>query len=112
MKHVDDDDRQQLVIDIMSEEAVRTSKIEREILDRDSVQSSIRRQFGLVADNLKVRSAKRGIAEMMVDLYNKVEGPLDEARLFAWHQKLMKDHRGITVVGGYRTPIFCFDTSV
>ena len=101
MKHIGDINRQQLAIDIMSKEAVKTSEIEGEILNRDSVQSSIRRQFGLVADSLQARPAERGIAEMMVDLYNHVDGPLDEERLFAWHQKLMQGHRSIVNIGDY-----------
>lgn len=103
MKHVGDDDRQQLAIDIMSEEAVKTSEIEGEILDRDSVQSSIRRQFGLTADTLKSRPAEQGIADMMVDLYNHVSGPLDAGRLFAWHRKLMQGRHDLASVGSYRT---------
>lgn len=103
MKHIDDDDRHQLAIDILSEEAVKTSEIEGEILDRDSVQSSIRRQFGLTADALKARPAERGIAEMMVDLYHHIEGPLNAERPFTWHRMLMQGRRDLKNVGGYRT---------
>ncbi|HCD31077.1 MAG TPA: DUF4172 domain-containing protein [Phycisphaerales bacterium] len=102
LKHIDDDDRQQLAVDILSEEAIKTSEIEGEILDRDSVQSSIRRQFGLAADDLKVRPAERGVAEMMVELYNHIDGPLKTKRLFTWHRMLMQGHRWIDSVGGYR----------
>jgi len=39
-----------LVIELIGTEALKTSEIEGEILVRDSVQSSLRRQFGLEAD--------------------------------------------------------------
>jgi Fic family protein len=47
VKHLPEEDRQQLTVDAMSTEAVTTSEIEGEILDRASVQSSIRRQLGV-----------------------------------------------------------------
>ena len=46
VKHLGDDDRNQLTVEAMSTEAVTTSEIEGEILDRASVQSSIQRQLG------------------------------------------------------------------
>ena len=41
------DDRDVLKIELISDEALKTSAIEGEILDRDSVQSSLMQQFGL-----------------------------------------------------------------
>lgn len=52
----------------MSTEALTTSEIEGEILDRASVQSSIQRQLGLAADNRRATPAERGVSEMMVNL--------------------------------------------
>src|SRR5262249_52283362 len=80
-----------------------TSAIEGEILDRGSVQSSLRRQFGLTTDDRPVPPAERGISEMMVDLYRSFAEPLTHQMLFAWHSMLMSGHRRIRVVGGYRT---------
>src|SRR6202035_4952117 len=67
-KHIGADDRETLKIELISEEAVKTSEIEGEILDRDSVQSSLRQQLGLGLERPGVKAAERGIAEMMVDL--------------------------------------------
>src|SRR4051794_24395311 len=69
LKHLAAADREQLTVESISSEALTTSEIEGEILDRASVQSSIRRQFGLETDNRKVKPAEQGIAEMMVGLY-------------------------------------------
>ena len=48
-KHVSQGEREDLRIELISDEALKTSAIEGEILDRDSVQSSLRHQFGLGA---------------------------------------------------------------
>ena len=56
--------REQITVDSMSTEAVTTSEIEGEMMNRASVQSSIRRQLGLVADKRNVRPAEQGVAEM------------------------------------------------
>ena len=50
VRHVPDDERLPLIIEWISTEALKTSEIEEDILDRDSVRSSLRRQFGLQGD--------------------------------------------------------------
>jgi Fic family protein len=42
-KHINDDDSVKLQIDLMTNEAFKTSEIEGEFLNRDSLHSSIRR---------------------------------------------------------------------
>jgi Fic family protein len=81
LRHLAEPDRSELVIQTMSAEAVTTSEIEGEILDRASVQSSLRRQFGLAADRRRVGQAEEGIAEMMVDLYRTFSEPLSDDAL-------------------------------
>jgi Fic family protein len=103
VRHLGNEDRDQLAIDSMSTEAVTTSEIEGEILDRSSVQSSIRRQLGLATDERRVRPAERGIAEMMVDLYKSYADPLTAETLFRWHEMLMRGRRDMADVGRYRT---------
>ena len=102
-KHVGPDDRNTLKIELISDEAVKTSAIEGEILDRDSVQSSLRVQFGLGRDEREIPAAERGIAEMMVSLYESYAAPLTHETMFTWHTMLMGNARGIRVTGGYRT---------
>src|SRR5580693_337393 len=76
VKHLGLEDREQLAVETISSEAVTTSEIEGEILDRDSVRSSIRKQLGLATDNRRIGSAEQGIAEMMVDLFRTFAAPL------------------------------------
>jgi Fic family protein len=101
-KHVGLDDQNTLKIELLSDEALKTSEIEGEILNRDSVQSSLRYQFGLGPDE-RIPPAERGIAEMMVSLYTSFAEPLTHAMLHAWHAMVMSGQRGIQVIGGYRT---------
>lgn len=103
LKHVSVDDKMRLAVELMSTEAVNTSEIEGEILNRDSVQSSIRRNFGLDTDSQHIPLAEQGIAEMMVDLYRSYDEPLTHSKLFSWHKMLTKGRRDLTDVGQYRT---------
>ena len=75
-KHLGEDEKQQLAIELISNEALKTSEIEGEYLNRDSLQSSIRRQFGLMSDTRKISLAEQGIAEVMVSLYRGFDMPL------------------------------------
>jgi Fic family protein len=80
-----------------------TSEIEGEMLDRSSIQSSLRKQFGLQADRKRVKPAEQGIAEMMVDLYLSFAAPLSGPTLFAWHRMVTNGRRDLHDVGRYRT---------
>jgi Fic family protein len=102
VEHLGAEDREQLTIDAMSTEALTTSEIEGEILDRASVQSSIRRQLGLSSDRRRVNPAEQGIAEMMVSLYRSFEAPLSEEMLFEWHRMLTNGRRDLGSIGAYR----------
>jgi len=102
-RHVGGDDMQQLTIELISDEAFNTSEIEGEILNRESLQSSIRRNFGLATDNRKVPAAEQGIAQMMVELYRQFDAPLSHDLLFHWHQMLMNGRRDLKDIGRYRT---------
>lgn len=103
VKHLAKEERNQLTIEAMSAEALTTSEIEGEILDRASVQSSIQKQLGLAADNRRVAPAEQGISEMIVDLYKTFSAPLSNTMLFEWHRMSMTGRRDFTDVGRYRT---------
>ena len=103
VRHLGKDERDQLTIEAMSTEAVTTSEIEGEILDRASVQSSLRKQLGIATDERRVRPAERGIAEMMVDLSQSFAKQLSEEMLFRWHRMVMSGSRNLRDVGRYRT---------
>ncbi|CAG1010691.1 hypothetical protein PHYC_03903 [Phycisphaerales bacterium] len=103
VRHLAESDREQVVVEAMGSEAVTTSEIEGEILDRESVQSSIRQQLGLASDRRRVKPAERGIGEMMVDLYRGYGRPLDEGTLCSWHAMVCRGRTDLREVGRYRT---------
>jgi len=103
VKHLSAPDRDQLTVEAITAEAVTTSEIEGEILDRASVQSSIRRQFGLATGKRRVPAKEQGISETMVDLYRSFAEPLSGDMLFSWHRLLFKDRGGLQDIGRYRT---------
>jgi Fic family protein len=102
LKHLGQEDREQLTVEAMSTEALTTSEIEGEILDRASVQSFIRKELGLAADKRRGRPAEQGIAEMTVDLYRRFWGPLSEEMLFHWHRMVVRGRWDLRDVGRYR----------
>jgi hypothetical protein len=75
-RHLGEDDRRQVLVELMSGEAVTTSAIEGEVLSRASVQFSIQRQLGLATESRRVTPAEQGVAEMMVDLFRSHAEPL------------------------------------
>ncbi len=102
-RHVGADDQSALRIELISEEAIKTSEIEGEILNRDSIQSSLRHQFGLGPEGSDIPAAERGIASLMTDLFERFTDPLNDAILFAWHNHLLSGNKDLKTIGGYRT---------
>jgi Fic family protein len=104
-KHISDEEKADLTVDLISNEALKTSEIEGEFLNRDSIQSSIRRNFGLETDNRKIPPAERGIAEMMVDLHQNFAKPLTHKTLYNWHEMVTTGRRDLKDIGRYRTHV-------
>ena len=102
-RHIGSEEMQQLTVEVSSDEAVSTSEIEGAILNRESVQSSIRRNFGLASDQRKIPPAEQGIAELRVELYRGFAAPLSQELLFHWHELLMKGRQDMEDVGRYRS---------
>lgn len=101
-RHVGSDERDQIRIDLISEEALKTSAIEGEYLNRESLQSSLRQQLGLSSENRHIPPAERGLAEMMADVYLHFADALSHRTLYAWHRMVMSGERRIETIGSYR----------
>lgn len=103
VRHLSHEDRGELIVELVSNEALQTSAIEGEYLDRESLQSSIRKEFGLGMGNYRdAKPAEAGIAEMMQDLYTAYDAPLTKKTLCNWHNMLMAGRKNIEI-GDYRT---------
>jgi Fic family protein len=103
IKHLSADDQEFLAVEAMSTEALTTSEIEGEILDRASVQSSIRRHLGIATDNRRIGPKEQGIAEVIVDLYQTAKIPLSQEMMFKWHRLVMSGIYFVRNPGAYRT---------
>ncbi len=78
------------LINLMVEEAVKTSEIEGEHISRLDVRSSIKNKLGLSQAVIPVSDRRAlGIAQLMVDVRNTFEQPLSEIMLLDWHLMLL-----------------------
>jgi Fic family protein len=100
--HISPPERDQLRIDLPSDEAMQTSAIEGEILDRLSVRSCLRRHLGMDPDGYPTKPREQGVAETMVDVYSGFADPLAHEILFRWHRMLLSHDRFLKTIGEYR----------
>lgn len=103
LKHVQEESKDNFLVEVLSDEAIKTSEIEGEYLNRDSVQSSIKKNLGLAIEKRKIPPAEFGISEMMVDLYLNYDKTLTHEQLFSWHKMITNGRRDIKDIGCYRT---------
>jgi Fic family protein len=103
LKHVQEESKDNFLVEVLSDEAVKTSEIEGEYLNRDSVQSSIKKNLGLAVEKRKIPPAEYGISEMMVDLYLNYDKSLTHEQLFLWHKMISNGRRDLTDIGCYRS---------
>jgi len=102
-QHIAKADKEALTVDLLSDEAYKTSEIEGEYLNRDSLRSSIRRYFGFSTDRKKSPPAEQGIAEMRVSLYQNYAAKLKHETLFEWQLMITRGRRDLHEIGRYRT---------
>lgn len=78
----------------LTEDVIKSSEIEGEILDRDHVRSSIARRLGIDIGALAPADRNvEGVVEMMLDATQKYQEPLTAERLFGWHAALFPTGR-------------------
>lgn len=76
-------------LEALTENVIKSSEIEGDVLDRDSVRSSIARRLG-VPDAAVAPADPRteGVVEMMLDATENHAAPLSAERLFGWQAAL------------------------
>lgn len=86
--------KQDVIVDIILAEAIKTSEIEGEYPIRKDVLSSIRKNLGLhhSPEHIKDKSAA-GLGELMIDVRKTFKEPLTEAKLFEWHIMLLRENK-------------------
>ena len=99
--------RDQASLAALTEDVVKTSEIEGEVLNVQSVRSSIARRMGVdIGAVAPVDRHVEGVVEMVLDATTRATDPLTAERLFGWHAALFPtSYSGMTriEVGQWRT---------
>lgn len=81
--------RDQASLAVLTEDVIKTSAIEGERLDAQSVRSSIARRLGVDIGALApVDRHVEGVVELVLDATGNAYAPLSAKRLYAWHAAL------------------------
>lgn len=90
------------MIDLMVEEAVKTSEIEGEYVSRLDVRSSIKNKLGLNKEIVRVQDKlAHGVAELMLDVRDTFKQPMTKSTLFDWHLMLLSGSPNSNLRVGY-----------
>lgn len=77
------------VLQTLTQDVLKSSEIEGEVLDTAQVRSSLARRLGLdIGGVVPVDRHVDGVVEMMLDATRHYSQPLTKQRLFAWHGAL------------------------
>ena len=99
--------RAEAVLHALTEDVLKSSEIEGEVLDREQVRSSIARRLGMdIGGLVEADRNVEGVVEMMLDATQNYAQPLTAERLFGWHAALFPTGRsGMSriTVGAWRT---------
>jgi len=108
---------EEAILDTLTQDVVKTSEIEGEILDQSLVRSSVARHLGMEIAGLDTINRNiDGVVEMMLNATQRFDQPLTKERLLAWHTLLFPEGRSgfskinvgawrsgpVEVVSGYR----------
>jgi Fic family protein len=100
--------RTEATLQTLTEEVVKSSEIEGEILNKEQVRSSLARRLGVDIGALTPADRHvEGMVELILDATEKYDKALTADRLFGWHAALFPTGRsGILkiTVGNWRTP--------
>lgn len=103
LEGLNDELREEAVIDLMISEAMKTSEIEGEMFSREDVLSSVKNRLSLINPPLKVSNqGAQGVADLIVKVRESFPQPLSEETLFEWHTLLMANDRFVSP-GQWRT---------
>ena len=103
LQHLNGNDRKTCATEILTIEAVKSAEIEGEILDRDSLRSSIKRHFGLKEDKMRILPKEQSMAELMCQVYDTFDEPLTIEMLLNWHKILMSGASVPIRAGAFRS---------
>ena len=86
--------REEALLRTLTQDVLKSSEIEGEILDIEQVRSSLARRLGIEIGALTPADRHvDGVVEMMLDATQKYQDPLTVERLFGWHAALFPTGR-------------------
>ena len=95
--------RTETELQTLTQDVVKSSEIEGEILKPDQVRSSIARRLGIDAGAVHPSDRRvEGVVEMVLEATQNFSAPLAKARLLSWHRALFPDPTPRMTVGAWR----------
>ena len=95
--------RSEAVVNFMTAEALKTSEIEGEFIEREDVISSIRNNLGLNPVPETVHDLRAiGLGQMMAAVRKTFAEALTKEHLFEWHRLLLSYRQGLQSIGQWR----------
>ncbi|WP_213769945.1 Fic family protein [Bradyrhizobium sp. dw_78] len=98
--------REEAVLQTLTQDVLKSSEIEGDVLDKEEVRSSIARRLGMESAGLPPADRHvEGVVEMMLDATQRFNDPLTEERLLSWHASLFPTGRSgmrRIIVGAWR----------
>lgn len=77
------------LLNVLTENILKSSEIEGEILNKEQVHSSVARKLGIdLHKNINIERNIEGVVDMMFDAIQNFDKVLTEERLFGWHASL------------------------
>lgn len=89
--NVSEENKKEIVLQVIVSEALKTSEIEGEYFSREDVMSSLQKQLGISDFQVLSKDKKaQAISELMLQVRADYQNPLTLNMLKKWHQTLMK----------------------
>ena len=86
--------RAEAVVNTLTQDVLKSSEIEGEILNQDQVRSSVAKHLGIDIGALVPADRNiDGVVEMILNATQHYARPLTKERLFAWHALLFPSHK-------------------
>ncbi len=103
LKTLSEKDYNQFVVEILTLEGLESSRIEGEVLDKQSLQSAIARNLRFSSARVKAVSKESRMAKLLCNVYATFDKPLTHEMLWQWHAQLFDGQSHIDDSGKYRT---------
>jgi Fic family protein len=102
IKTIEESDYKRFIVEILSSEGEESSRIEGEVLDRESLQSSIKKHFGIAATLKRGAEKEVRMAKLLCNVFETFDEPLTHKMLWEWHEILFDGER-LEKKGAYRS---------